>query len=703
MELEMELGFRSSFNFIPEGNYRVPAALRDDLTRNGFEVGVHDLRHDGRLFRSVAEFQSRAKRINEYLRDWNAVGFRSGFMLHNLDWLHDLEIEYDMSTFDTDPFEPQPEGRHTIFPFWVPRPPVQRSDVRGQKSDGLSASKALNSQPLIAPESGDGGSASQPFRVSEGYVELPYTLPQDSTLFLLLGETTSNIWKKKLDWIAEHHGMVLLDTHPDYMNFSEATRTNGQYPVRLYREWLEYLRSKYAGQYWQILPRDLATHVPRLASTELVPNSNGIPPVSSPVELAPPVFNRSDSSQQSRLRGKRAAVLLFSYFPDDARPRRAAEALAAEGITVDIICLQKDRTEPQRERIGDINVFRVRLNRCRGSKLRYISQYSIFILRSFVQLALRSLSRRYDLVHVHNMPDVLVFGALVPKALGAKIILDLHDPMPELMQTIFGLEESSRGVRLLKQLEKWSIGFADLAVTVNLACKRIYTSRSCSPEKIVVVMNAPDDHLFQFQAPRLHGSNGSNAPRPFSILYHGSLVPRNGLDLAVDALAIVKERIPEARLLICGERSSFFEEVMASAQKRGLQDRIDYLGMKDRKGIVQAIRHCDLGVIPNHRNTFTSINTPTRIFEYLSLGKPVVAPRTHGIEDYFGENDLLFFEAGDGRDLARKIEFACFNREEMVRFVERGQEVYLANDWSRQKAKLIHSIEEFWQPQSKGG
>ena len=118
--------------------------------------------------------------------------------------------------------------------------------------------------------------------------------------------------------------------------------------------------------------------------------------------------------------------------------------------------------------------------------------------------------------------------------------------------------------------------------------------------------------------------------------------------------------------------------------------------MKDRTGIVEAIRHCDLGVIPNHRNTFTTINTPTRIFEYLSLGKPVVAPRTLGIEDYFGEDALLFFEAGDSRDLARKIEFAYFNREETTRFVERGQEVYLANNWSRQKAKLIHSIEELW-------
>ena len=106
MELDLEFGFRSSFNFVPEGDYRVSRELREELAQNGFEVGIHDLRHDGRLFVSRREFNRRAARINGYLREWGASGFRSGFMLHKLDWLHDLDIQYDSSTFDTDPFEP---------------------------------------------------------------------------------------------------------------------------------------------------------------------------------------------------------------------------------------------------------------------------------------------------------------------------------------------------------------------------------------------------------------------------------------------------------------------------------------------------------------------------------------------------------------------------------------------------------------------
>src|SRR2546421_4297483 len=132
-ELEMKLGFRSSFNFIPEGDYRVPKELRDWLTNNGFEVGVHDLKHDGKLYASRKNFSENAQRINAYLAEWGAVGFRSGFMHHNLDWIHDLNIEYDCSTSDTDPFEPQPDGANTIFPFWVPAPGanrIQTSEIR---------------------------------------------------------------------------------------------------------------------------------------------------------------------------------------------------------------------------------------------------------------------------------------------------------------------------------------------------------------------------------------------------------------------------------------------------------------------------------------------------------------------------------------------------------------------------------------------
>src|SRR5262249_3972094 len=147
-------------------------------------------------------------------------------------------------------------------------------------------------------------------------------------------------------------------------------------------------------------------------------------------------------------------------------------------------------------------VLRLPITHHRGGKFSYAYQYSTFILMSAAILAWRSLWRRYDLIYIHNMPDILVLSALLPKALGAKVILDQHDPMPELMMTIFNLEENSLEVRVIRKLEKWSIGCANLVITVNVACKRIFAARSCHPEKIGIVMNSPDGEVFPYRAAR---------------------------------------------------------------------------------------------------------------------------------------------------------------------------------------------------------
>jgi hypothetical protein len=239
MELERQVGVRSSYNLTPEGSYTVARELREELTRKGFEVGVHDLHHDGKLFQEKAQFSRNAQRINHYLKDWGARGFRAGFMLHNLDWLHELNIQYDASTFDTDPFEPQPHGRNTIFPFWVPRPAAA----------GLGASHH-------APD--------------QGYMELPYTLVQDSTLFLLLGERTTDVWKRKLEWVARHGGMALLIVHPDYMSFDPRAREPYTFPAELYREFLEWVERTFRQQYWQALPREVAHYCVAARSADVV-------------------------------------------------------------------------------------------------------------------------------------------------------------------------------------------------------------------------------------------------------------------------------------------------------------------------------------------------------------------------------------------------------------------------------------------------
>lgn len=216
--LEEELGFCSSFNFVPE-RYDVSPNLRAEIQEKGFEVGVHGLNHDGKLYSSKKVFRNRAQRINHYIADWGVVGFRSPAMHHNLDWIRMLNIQYDCSTFDTDPFEPQSDGVGTIFPFWV------------ESSQGF-----------------------------DGYVEMPYTLAQDFTLFVLMQEPTIRIWEKKIDWIAQNGGMVLINTHPDYMRFGSEKPGIEEYYVDRYTDVLEYLNQRYRDDFWHVLPKDMAQY-----------------------------------------------------------------------------------------------------------------------------------------------------------------------------------------------------------------------------------------------------------------------------------------------------------------------------------------------------------------------------------------------------------------------------------------------------------
>lgn len=224
-EIDKSYGFKSSFNIVPY-KYPISPSILSWLKIEGFEVGVHDYNHDGKLYRSKLLFDERAKMINQCLKEWNVNGFRSAAMHHNLEWISDLNILYDSSTFDTDPFEPQPDPIDTIFPFCY---------------------KQKNSNRC--------------------YVEVPYTLPQDFTLFVIMRERDCSVWERKLKWISEKKGMATVIVHPDYINF-DSNKPNGvdEYSINLYVNFLEHIRNVYKDRYWNPLPNELATYIKQIES-----------------------------------------------------------------------------------------------------------------------------------------------------------------------------------------------------------------------------------------------------------------------------------------------------------------------------------------------------------------------------------------------------------------------------------------------------
>jgi len=389
------------------------------------------------------------------------------------------------------------------------------------------------------------------------------------------------------------------------------------------------------------------------------------------------------------LAGKRAAMVVYSPYPADPRPRRAADALLEEGMSIDLVCEAEDGF-PAYEDCGALTITRVPIQRERGSALSYMYNYSMFIAWSAAVVAWRTLRKPYDLVYVHNMPDILVATGIFPRLFGARVILDQHDPMPELMMTIFEKNRDSFAVRLMESMEKWSLGRADQVITVNEACRKIFAGRSCPVEKIGVVMNTPDEKVFAYRAASSYKTR--SAMDPFVIMFHGGLVERNGLELVIDAFAMVQEELPNAELRVYGGATAYLQRVLEKAARLGVKENVHYYGPKSIEDLVPAIEAADIGVIPNQYNPFTEINTPTRIFEYLSLGKPVIAPATSGIRDYFDDKSLLFFEPGNADDLASKLEYA-FSFPSVIRETTvRGQEVYTHYTWQQEKQALLRLV-----------
>ena len=273
-------------------------------------------------------------------------------------------------------------------------------------------------------------------------------------------------------------------------------------------------------------------------------------------------------------------------------------------------------------------------------------------------------------------------------------MLDLHDPMPELMMTIFGLKRKSFSVRLMNQLEKWSIRFADVVLTPNIAFAKLFIARSSRADKLQVVMNSPDEKIFEYREKSPEISRKRDHAKPFIIMYHGALVERHGLDMAVLAVEALRRSVPGAQLHVFGRPTPFFDSVMKMVQARGLLEVVQYKGAKSLDQIVAAIDGCDVGIIPNRLSVFTEINMPTRIFEYLARAKPVIVPRTTGIEDYFSCDEIIFFEPGDVNDLAQKLQNVCSHQSDVAEIVRRGQAVYRAHCWVRERLRFARLVRE---------
>ena len=378
---------------------------------------------------------------------------------------------------------------------------------------------------------------------------------------------------------------------------------------------------------------------------------------------------------------KKIAMVVFSSFPIDVRVRREAEAHIEIGNHVDVLC-RTSRGEASAEIVNNIQVYRLKLKRERSGKISYIYEYLYFFVWAFLKLTFLFFNKRYDVIHVHNMPDFLVFTAIIPKIFGCKIILDLHDPMPELYMAMFSMTKDNSLIRFLKWMEKICIKFADHVITPNISFRNIFISRGSPSEKISIVMNSPDEKIFKLN------KQGEKSDENFVIMYHGAVVRRQGPDILVDAVSMIRNEISNLKVLLYGD-GNFLEKVKSKVSELNLSDIVEIKGMVIVDKIAEAIRKIDLGIIPNRINPFTQINFPVRTFEYLVMNKPVIVPKTQGIMDYFPDGSIFFFEAGDAENLAQSILEVYENPEKTKLVLNKSLEVFNNYRWQSQKKGLI--------------
>lgn len=382
----------------------------------------------------------------------------------------------------------------------------------------------------------------------------------------------------------------------------------------------------------------------------------------------------------------RIAMVVFSSYPLDVRVRREAEALVEEGISIDLICI-KLKEQPRKEKINNINVYRIKARRKRSGKYRYLLEYSYFIFATFLKLSWLHLMKRYHIIHVHNIPDILIISALTPKLTGAKLVLDLHDPMPELYMTKYSKRASHPIVRVLKYLEKFSIRFADLVLTPNASFRNLFISRSAPARKIHIVMNSPQENIFRNKSSNDFYCEALRRNK-FVLLYNGYIAEWNGLDTAIEAINIAKKGIPNLALDIYGS-GDFLNKIQELIEDLHLGDIVKFHGLVSLEKSAEAIASADAGIIPNKMNPFTNLNFPTRIFEFLIMKKPVIAPLTQGILDYFDRDCLYFFEPGNVDDLSRRIIEVYSDTTKRRQIVERGEKIFHQYRWELQKKYLI--------------
>ncbi len=383
---------------------------------------------------------------------------------------------------------------------------------------------------------------------------------------------------------------------------------------------------------------------------------------------------------------KNILAFAFKYYYQDPRIQRQLKALVTAGYHVDYICPHDENViYPE---IDNLNFIKINVQKKRSTKIRYIFEYISFFFLTTLHIIKNDVRKKYGLIQVFVMPELLAFCVAIPRLFGAKVLMDWEDPAYEVYLSKFNNKEGMLG-RLLKWIERQSIKMVDYIITPNESFLRTFVERGCPREKIDIITNSPESDIFDpTTVPMPVNGNGK-----FTLLYSGTITKRHGLDIAFRALSLLNIGTDFYRMTVVGD-GEFWDEARQVAEAEGVLPHVDYRGRVPLETIPKLIVQSNAGIISNRNEPFTRINFPTRILEHAVMGVPMVAPKLPGILDYVDENAVCLYEPENPYDMARTIKELSSDPDRKQKLVENAREIYKSLTWDRMKERYLHIVKE---------
>ena len=377
-------------------------------------------------------------------------------------------------------------------------------------------------------------------------------------------------------------------------------------------------------------------------------------------------------------------VLKYYYF--DPRVRRYAESLIKNGVKVDVLCLQEEMSISNIDYDG-LRVFTIPLHHIQGSRVRYLIETILSMFFFTIRLLELHFKNQYQIIHVHNMPDLLLLCAIIPKLMGAKLILDIHDPMPEVYLSKYGQDVNSIIGKILILQEKISCFLANAIVTANSNFKANLVRRGIPSNKITVVNNIPNSNIFN-RASFQKEHQAKN--KYFTLIYPGTFAPRYGLDVPIRALTLLVDKVPDILLLFFGPNSQYKVKLIELAAEIGVSSYTQFNSSIPLEELAKQISLADIGIYPALPDAHMSIATPTKVLEFAIMGVPIVSSRLLVIEDLFTDKGVMLFEPGNIDQFAKCILDLYKNPLKCKELVQNADRIFVQTHfWDREFTDYI--------------